>query len=857
MGGGGFVSGIITSKTERNLIYARTDVGGAYRWDSINNAWIPLLDWVSQSETGYLGVESIATDPKNPNKVYMSVGISYFNNGKSAILRSNDYGNTFKITDVTSLFKVHGNGMGRQTGEKLIVDPNADSILYCGSRSNGLFKSVNSGVSWSRISSLDVTTTTNGNGISFVVADPSSGNESTATQIYFVGVTRTGTNFYRTDNAGTSFVAVASAPTTLMPQRAVWAADTSLIITYANGAGPYGTTNEPMNSGQIWKYKISTGTWKNITPSNFSRAFGGISVDPLNPARIIASSVNTYMNQDNAYGDRFFLTTNGGTTWTDIVERGFDINDNGIPWINGHAIHWAGSIEFDPFDTKKAWVTSGNGIFMTENIDSTKNVWTFAVHGLEETVPLDFISIPNGPVASVCFDYDGYRHSDISKYGTIHTPRMGSTQSIAYATLNPGIVARIGSDLYYSTNMGQSWIKSASVKGSQGNIAISSDGSVFLHTPNNSSVTYRSTDRGATWTNVTGLGLNNARPVADAVNANKFYAYSNGNMMISTDGGVSFSIASNSVGSGGSKIIRTVPGREGHIWVALYGGGLKRSTNSGQTFTKINTVTSCDAVGIGREADDASYPTIFIWGTVNGIQGLFRSIDEGASWTRVNDNEHEYGGPGNGQFVVGDMNIFGRVYMSTAGRGVVYWEPTVIDSCANTDLIPYINVNNQVYSQTTAAPVFAGNSLTLMALPLYAGTWSWTGPDGYTSSTQGATLSNVQTSQAGIYSLTYINTCGDTTRHSFEVSVGISGVREVEDNSILIYPNPVNSKLTISGYGNKAMVNVFSYNGQQISDHEITGGKSTLDLSYLQPGTYMISVKNKEIGRVIRLITKS
>ena len=31
MGGGGFVDGIITSKTEENLMYARTDVGGAYR----------------------------------------------------------------------------------------------------------------------------------------------------------------------------------------------------------------------------------------------------------------------------------------------------------------------------------------------------------------------------------------------------------------------------------------------------------------------------------------------------------------------------------------------------------------------------------------------------------------------------------------------------------------------------------------------------------------------------------------------------------------------------------------------------------------------------------------------------------
>jgi xyloglucan-specific exo-beta-1,4-glucanase len=84
IGGGGFVSGIITSKTQSGLIYARTDVGGAYRWDSANSRWIPLLDWVSDDEVGYLGVESIAIDPSTASRVYMLVGISYFNNGKTA-----------------------------------------------------------------------------------------------------------------------------------------------------------------------------------------------------------------------------------------------------------------------------------------------------------------------------------------------------------------------------------------------------------------------------------------------------------------------------------------------------------------------------------------------------------------------------------------------------------------------------------------------------------------------------------------------------------------------------------------------------------------------------------------------------
>ena len=92
--------------------------------------------------------ESLALDPNNSGRLYMLVGIEYFNNGRTAILRSNDYGNTFTITEVTNQFKAHGNGMGRQTGEKLVVDPNNSNILYCGTRWNGLFKSTDAGATW-------------------------------------------------------------------------------------------------------------------------------------------------------------------------------------------------------------------------------------------------------------------------------------------------------------------------------------------------------------------------------------------------------------------------------------------------------------------------------------------------------------------------------------------------------------------------------------------------------------------------------------------------------------------------------------------------------------------------------------
>ena len=147
--GGGFVSGIVTSKSERGVAYARTDVGGAYRYDSQTGRWIALTDWLSQADVGLLGVESLAIDPRNAANLYMLVGTEYFNGGKTAILRSTDYGKTFTVTDVTSQFKAHGNGMGRGTGERLQVDPGSSNVLFVGTRHNGLFKSVDSGATWS------------------------------------------------------------------------------------------------------------------------------------------------------------------------------------------------------------------------------------------------------------------------------------------------------------------------------------------------------------------------------------------------------------------------------------------------------------------------------------------------------------------------------------------------------------------------------------------------------------------------------------------------------------------------------------------------------------------------------------
>ena len=214
IGGGGFVTAIVPSRSEPGVAYARTDVGGAYRWRASDGRWTPLLDWVGEDQTGFLGIDALAIDPDNAARVWLLAGIAYLNGGRTAILRSNDYGKTFDVVDVSHQFRTHGNGFGRQGGERLAVDPGASKRLYLGSRRDGLFESADLGATWQRNPALAVTTTPNDVGLNIVLPDPASVKNGRAQRL-FVGVSRfggVGPNLYRSDDAGASFVPVARSP---------------------------------------------------------------------------------------------------------------------------------------------------------------------------------------------------------------------------------------------------------------------------------------------------------------------------------------------------------------------------------------------------------------------------------------------------------------------------------------------------------------------------------------------------------------------------------------------------------------------------------------------------------------------
>lgn len=720
--GGGFVSAIMPSPLVDGLVYARTDVGGVYRYDKSLGQWIPLMDFINQSDVGLYGTESFALDPKDPAKLYILAGTGYFSDGRTAIFRSSDYGNTFDTTYVE--FFAHGNGMGRQTGEKLAVDPNSPNILLCGSRTKGLYKSEDYGKTWESLYPIALSSATgnainNVNGISFVLFDQKSTLPDGSTAKIFMGISQTSENLLSSSDGGKTWTAISGGPSKLMPHRAKFAGD-DLIITFADGPGPHS-----INSGAVYRYSPSTGSWKDITPfdgdnsKRVSYPFGGVAVDPENADHIAVTTIchyggrYLYADKKDAWGDKIYVTTDGGNSWkhgqgyNDGVNA--DAGDN--RWISGNAIHWAGSIEFDPFNSQKAWVASGNGVFHTDDISAKVPLWKFESKGIEETVPLDIVSIPGGPLATAIGDYDGAVYSDLTQSAPRHSPSIGTTQSLAYAPLS-GQLLRTGtvtvygqydsqtySVMYRSDDLGKTWDSlPVTLKGAHGLVVLSADGKVILHRPENASEVYRSDDSGKTWTLVSGLSgqASSSRIVADPVNEDVFYAVdAQGYVLRSLDKGLTFEkrevrLQNDAAGEyyNGGGLIRTVPGKEGHLWVPLdqaqswlakgYSeNGLTYTENGGESWTRCENVTTAIAVGIGKADSSADYETIFIWGKAGADDpiGIYRSTDKCKTFERINDDSHQYGGPGNGNFVQGDMNRFGVVYMSTVGRGLIVGAP--------------------------------------------------------------------------------------------------------------------------------------------------------------------------------------
>ncbi len=694
--GGGFVSGIVFHPKAKDLVYARTDMGGGYRLDPATRTWIPLTDFLG----GYqdMGIESIALDPQDPQRVYFAIGseaAKWAPNGN--LLRSSDQGKSWERIPLP--FKLAANWDGRGIGERMGVDPHNGKVLYFATRFAGLWRSADSGSTWTKVDSFPAGPDGKPLELGLVLFDGRSGAAGKPTPVIYVG----GTNLnapalWRSTDAGTTWQVVPGQPEKLIPHNAVLAKNGFLYLAYSNGQGPNGVSN-----GAVWKLDTKSGAWTDITPvrpgGKGEPGFGyaGLAVDPSNPEVVVVSSLCRW-----ALHDELWRTVDGGATWKPVYNTA-KIDLSLAPYTN--RAHWISDVEIDPFAPNRLLFTTGCGIMGTDDIDASDKggVPTFAVRagGLEETALLELICPPRGATLfSGMLDVAGFRHDDLTV-----SPRAGNfdqrADTLDYAESNPDLVVRAGKSkdcAWMSTDNGVTWfsLKAPPGPGASKSISISSDGGSVVLVPF-AQPALVTRDRGTTWTPCKGLTANETRVVADRVDPNVFYAVgievpeevrlaklnntgqqfpgniNSARFFRSTDGGQSFEPAGAIPGINGVGKVRATPGQAGNLWVPAFGSGLFRSTDGGKTFAKVEGIANAETVGFGKAAPGATYPAVFFTGTINKVYGAFRSDDGGANWVRINDDKNRFGNLC--YAITGDPRIYGRVYIGTNGRGIVYADP--------------------------------------------------------------------------------------------------------------------------------------------------------------------------------------
>jgi xyloglucan-specific exo-beta-1,4-glucanase len=710
-GGGGYVTGLVFHPTTANLLYARTDIGGAYRWNQATSSWTPITDGLGfgAAESRFHGIESIALDPNNDKLVYMATGMYTFE-GNGRLYISENRGDTWSHVDLP--FPLGGNNPGRAVGERLMVDPNLPSTLFFGSRTAGLWKSKDAGKTWTQTSLASAKMTADqisaaggGIGVELVVYDTGTKGAGTATQTIYTAVAPDYANvagltstLYKSSNGGATWIPVTTPVAGYHIPHMVRADDGMFYVVFTKDAGPGAG-----GPGRLYKFDGTTWTLlKSTDPLNGTNfGMGGLSVQGSGASTRIALGVTNSWGNWN--GQQIVqLSDDAGKTWREIeAQTAGDVTSG-----------WVDDVEIDPSNRDHILHVHGGGIVETRNASAAAPTWKGTIAGMEETAVLAIATPPAGApyvLINSSGDVGTWVDTDLTTTPTLN-PGLGWSNGFSadMAWSDPLYIAGIGAinssntgTGFWSGDGGKTWAKFATLPpgvqntGGEASIAVTARNNA-VWAPPNVTPSY-TTNNGASWaaTNLPALPsvANNwnrgYRLVADRKNPNKVYAYDTGGapwgtpgkFYVSTDAGHTFTLSQGSAAaslapnSWWATSVAVNPNAEGDVWLAD-GNAVYHSTDSGATWTRLpNFATAGNAQGattiaLGKAAKGARYTAaVYVVGTIGGVWGVYRSDDGGATWTRFNDDAHQYGGIG---VMAADQNIYGRIYFSGTGRGMIY-----------------------------------------------------------------------------------------------------------------------------------------------------------------------------------------
>lgn len=730
VGAGGFVTGMALHPLDPEVRYARTDVGNGYRWDSAKSEWIPMLVRDVEAGTGLpgefvvppvtTGVESLEVDPSNIDVVYMAFILTTSNDVKAqypsstgALYKSTDRGLNFTRTGL--IVPMQPNGATRHHGERIAVDPNNSDIVYYGSVANGLHASFDGAATWAQA----------GNGAPGTTADVINVVFDKNSTVTVNGQVRSA-NVYAAVFNGSIFRSTDGGVTWAPISTGLGFEGFVRFMTI----GPDGKVHvAKRGTKELWQFANDTWVMRSVGVTWGSLT--SIAVDPLNPNRIFTMSDGGSLSRSLNGGANWVSLANeylyeSTLAWLPQYPSGYRSN-------GGVKIDTAGRL-WSPQGNEGVLTYTLDPDNL--EIGNPKIKWTIQSQGIEELVGHDVVIPPGSgdkPVISV-HDATAFFIDDpdqfTAKMAQLQDQLISNGIGLAYCPNDPNYIVVFSSDANvtrsgknysgYSTDGGRTWAPFGSqpIEFRAGQIAVSrrdgwglgQDRIVIL--PSQGRAPKYSHDGGTTWQESTGVpvgvggdsmsegGMINFAVrqrllLADPFVANKFYLGSlSGAFYVSTDGGMTWSPrAATGLAAGRyHSQMEANRKRQNDIWVAsgwegMFASrgvsaantfGLFRTNDEGASFQRNPAVAHaiCVALGAGSGLPgDADFTVYFYGRLANDPQwGIFRSTNEGATWTRV--AHYPAGIFDRPSMLAASWDTFGLLYLTLNGNTAVYGRPS-------------------------------------------------------------------------------------------------------------------------------------------------------------------------------------
>jgi photosystem II stability/assembly factor-like uncharacterized protein len=279
---------------------------GASNWVQLGPSAIPNGQTYSSARVLVSGrVTAIVVDPTDSNIVYAGTA-------QGGVWKTSDGGGTWVPQNDNNISMAIG---------ALAMDPGNHLVLYAGTGEgnfsgdsyygNGVLKTIDGGASsWMELA----TGTFAGVRFSRLVATP-----GTPARLFAA----TGSGLYRSLNSGTTWTAMGGLPTSAATDIAVDPATPTTVYAAFWGLGIYKSTNAD----------IANPTWTKLTgglpTSSFTRIALGISASsPLTVYALMSGPGNAYLV------NQFYVTANGGASWSSIPLPGGNIGGQGFYNLN-------------------------------------------------------------------------------------------------------------------------------------------------------------------------------------------------------------------------------------------------------------------------------------------------------------------------------------------------------------------------------------------------------------------------------------------------------------------------------------------------------------------------------------------